>query len=66
MKTNYRGFDIIVTSAGEWAAEIVNPATGKPWSQRLTTPIGDGSGACLKRAQNLVDAFLALNGPRAA
>lgn len=66
MKTTYRGFDIILTSADEWSAEIVNPHTGKTWSHRLTTPFADGSAACLRRAQNLVDAFLALNGPRTA
>jgi hypothetical protein len=64
MRTNYRGFTIELKSDGEWSAEISNAATGKHWSQRLNTPIAEGSGACLKRAQNLVDAFLALHGAR--
>jgi hypothetical protein len=66
MKTHYRGFDIILNAADEWSAEIINPSTGKTWSHRLTTPIAAGSGECLRRAENLVDAFLALHGPRTA
>ncbi len=66
MKTNYRGFDILLNSGDVWSAEIINPATGKPWAHHLTTPIAEGSARCLKRAQNLVDAFLALHGPRSA
>jgi len=66
MKTNYRGFDITLHSADAWFAEITNPATGKAWSHRVTSPIAEGSGTVLKRAQNLVDAFIELHGPRAA
>jgi hypothetical protein len=66
MRTNYRGFEITVTSDDQWVAEISNPQTGKRWSQRLTSPIAEGSATCLKRAQNLVDAFIALHGQRTA
>jgi len=66
MKTSYRGFDIIVDSDDQWSAEIVNPQTGKSWAQRLTAPLSGDATECLKRAQNLIDAFLALNGPRTA
>ena len=66
MKTSYRGFDISLSSADEWIAEITNPTTGKALSQRLASPIAEGSASCLKRAQNLVDAFIALHGPRTA
>jgi len=66
MRTNYRGFDITLSSADQWVAEISNPETGKAWSQQLTSPIAEGSATCLKRAQNLVDAFIALHGPRTA
>ena len=66
MKTNYRGFDIILNADDDWSAEIVNPSTGKAWSQRPRSPIAAGSAECLKRAYNLVDAFLALHGPRQA
>jgi hypothetical protein len=64
MKTNYRGFDITLSASDRWMAEISNPDTGRAWSQRLTGPITEGSSACLKRAQNLIDAFVALHGPR--
>jgi hypothetical protein len=64
MRTNYRGFDIIMDSGEQWSAEIVNPGTGKPWAHRLTAPLNGDSGECLKRAKNLIDAFLALNGAR--
>jgi hypothetical protein len=63
MKTNYRGFDIVMNSDGQWSAEIVNPRTGKSWAHRLTAPLSGDGGECLKRAQNMIDAFLALNGP---
>jgi hypothetical protein len=66
MKTTYRGFDIIVDSDDQWSAEIVNPETGKAWAQRLTAPLTVDAAECLKRAQSLIDAFLALNGPRTA
>jgi hypothetical protein len=66
MKTNYRGFDITLSAADMWFAEISNPATGKAWSQRLATPLNDGSSKALRRAQGMVDAFLALHGPQAA
>ena len=62
MKTQYRGFDIVLDAAEEWSAQIINSSTGRTFSQRLTTPIADGSAQCLRRAQNLVDAFLALQG----
>ncbi len=64
MKTNYRGFEISLSAQDEWSAQITNAATGKTWSQRLTAPIAEGQAQCLKRAQNLVDAFLALHGAR--
>jgi hypothetical protein len=66
MKTSYRGFEITLSSADVWFAEIINPATGKAWSRRITSPIDEGSASALKRAQNMVDAFIALRGPRAA
>jgi hypothetical protein len=66
MKTNYRGFEIIVDSDDQWSAEIVNPETGKAWAKRLTAPLSTDVNECLKRAQNLIDTFLALNGPRTA
>jgi hypothetical protein len=66
MKTNYRGFEIIMDSDDQWSAEIVNPETGKAWAQRLTAPLNADATECLKRAQNLIDTFLALNGPRTA
>jgi hypothetical protein len=66
MKTYYLGFDITLHSADAWFAEITNPTTGKAWSHRVTSPITEGSTTALKRAQNLVDAFIALHGPRAA
>ncbi|HVX81498.1 MAG TPA: hypothetical protein VHB23_08975 [Devosiaceae bacterium] len=66
MKSSYRGFEIIVTGGDEWSAEIINPQTGKAWSQRPSNPIAEGSDACRKQAENLVDAFIALNGPIAA
>jgi hypothetical protein len=66
MKTNYRGFEITLTSGDVWSAEITNPATGKAWSQQVTSPLDEGSETALKRAQNLVDAFIALHGTRAA
>jgi hypothetical protein len=65
-KTNYRGFEITLTSADAWSAEITNPSTGKTWSRTLTGPLEEGSEACLKRAQNMVDAFIALHGAIAA
>jgi hypothetical protein len=66
MKTNYRGFDITVNSSDVWSAEIRNPATGKAWSHQLSSPMAEGSSVCLRRAQNLVDAFIALHGPNRA
>ena len=66
MKTHYRGFDINLSSSDEWSAEISDASTGKTWSHRLTSPINAGSDEVLTRARNLVDAFLALHGPRAA
>ena len=66
MKTHYRGFDIVLSSADEWSAEISDASTGRRWSHRLTTPINSGREEALKRAQNLVDAFLALHGARTA
>lgn len=66
MKTQYRGFDIVLDAAEEWSAQIINSSTGRTFSQRLTTPIADGSAQCLRRAQNLVDAFLALHGTNQA
>jgi hypothetical protein len=62
MKTQYRGFDIVLDAADEWSAQIINSSTGRTFSQRLTTPIAEGSAQCLRRAKNLVDAFLALHG----
>lgn len=66
MKTQYRGFDIDLDSADQWSAQIIDPETGRRWSHQLTSPIAEGSDAVLKRAKNLVDAFLALHGPRSA
>ncbi len=66
MKANYRGYDIELHRADGWSAEIVNAATGKAWSQRASVPLEAGQAACLRRAQNLVDAFLALHGARQA
>lgn len=66
MKTNYRGFEIDLSAGAEWSAGITNAATGHRWSQRATAPLSAGQEAALKRAQNLVDAFLALHGPQAA
>ncbi len=64
MKISYRGFDIELSRADQWSAQISSASTGRPWSQRATAPLEDGQTACLRRAQNLVDAFLALNGNR--
>ncbi len=66
MKTQYRGFDIVLSGGEQWSAQIVNPATGKPWSHRATGPAGAGSAECLRQAQSLVDAFLALHGTQSA
>jgi hypothetical protein len=60
MHSNYRGFNITLVADPDWSAEIADAATGKAWSQRLRTPAAEGSAACLRRAQNLVDAFIAL------
>ena len=60
MQTSYRGFNITVVGDTDWSAEIVDAATGRAWSQRLRTPAVEGSAACLRRAQNMVDAFIAL------
>lgn len=61
MQSHYRGFNITLMADPDWSAEIADAATGKVWSQRLRTPAADGSATCLRRAQNLVDAFIALN-----
>lgn len=66
MKTTYRGFEITLNVADVWSAEITNEATGKAWSQRVTSPIEDGRETALKRAQNMIDAFIALRGAQAA
>jgi len=62
MKQHYRGFDITLTASDHWFARIARSQTGKTWSQEIVTPLTEGSAACLRRAQNLVDAFLALRG----
>lgn len=64
MQTNYRGFTIELRAEDSWSAEIRDAETGKSWSQRLRTPIDEGEDACLKRAQSLVDTYIALNGAR--
>jgi|GEM_PF-5712402 len=66
MKTHYRGFDIELSAGENWSAEIRDPSTGRAWSHKLSTPSGAGSSECLKRARNMVDAFLALHGTRTA
>ncbi len=62
MNQQYRGFDITLSAGEHWLARIARSDTGKSWSQDLATPLAEGSAACLMRAQNLVDAFLALHG----
>jgi hypothetical protein len=66
MKNSYRGFDIVLAAADEWSAEIINQSTGKAFTHRAKAPIAGGQAECLKRAQNLVDAFLALHGTQTA
>jgi hypothetical protein len=66
MKNSYRGFDIVLDVNDEWSAEIINQSTGKAFAHRATAPITAGQAECLKHAQNLVDAFLALHGTRTA
>ena len=62
MKQQYRGFDSTLSAGDHWSARIARSETGKSWSHELATPLLEGSAACLRRAQNLVDAFLALHG----
>lgn len=62
MKTQYRGFDILLTGGERWSARIARSETGKAWSDGPTASLEDGPDACLRQARNLVDAFLALNG----
>jgi len=64
MKSNYRGFDITLSSGDMWFAEVSNPTTGKIWSQLIASPLNDGSSKALRKAQGMVDAFLALHGTR--
>ena len=66
MKNSYRGFDIVLDATDQWSAEIINQATGRAFTHRATAPIGGGQAECLRRAQNLVDAFLALHGTQTA
>ncbi len=62
MKTHYRGFDITLTQAGAWSARITNARTGRSFSRQPSTALEDGSTACIQRAKNLVDTFIALRG----
>ena len=57
---------IVLVGHSYGGSVITNAATGHRWSQRATAPLSAGQEAALKRAQNLVDAFLALHGPQAA
>ena len=62
MRTQYRGFDIQLEAADSWSASIVKSATGKRWSRSLTATLDEGQEVCVRRAKNLVDTYLALNG----
>ena len=62
MRTHYRGFDIQFEAADAWRAAIVRSETGKRWSKTLTATLDEGQEVCERRAKNLVDAYLALNG----
>jgi hypothetical protein len=64
MNAQYRGFNIALKAGDAWSARISNAQTGRAWSQEPSTPLEAGSDACMKRATNLVDAFLALHGTR--
>jgi hypothetical protein len=62
MNLKYRGFNIDLVKGDEWSAKITNATTGRSWSKQPATPLEDGSEACIRRATNLVDAFIALHG----
>jgi hypothetical protein len=62
MNLKYRGFNIDLMKGDEWYAKITNASTGRSWSKQPSTPLEAGSEACMRRATNLVDAFIALHG----
>lgn len=62
MITHYRGFDIHVQASEAWTAEISRPNTGKRWTKSPSATLEEGQDVCVRRAKNLVDAFIALKG----
>lgn len=62
MTTNYRGFDIQLSSGESWVASITNLRTGRTWCKGVEASLGEGQDLCVKRAKNLIDTFIALRG----
>jgi hypothetical protein len=62
MQLHYRGFDITLGVTDQWSARITRSDSGKTWSNGPRSTLDEGHTVCLRRAQNLVDAYRALRG----